>query len=93
MAVRMVHEARREYLSLSAAMDSITPKIGWVAQTLLKWVKQSEVEAGLRVGTASAETQPVKELEREVKELRRADEILKLAFAFFAHAELHRRLK
>lgn len=92
-AVRMVHEARGEYPSLWAAVESIAPKIGCVAQTLLEWVKQSEVDAGTRAGTTTAEAQRVKELEREVKELRRANEILKLASAFFAQAELDRRLK
>jgi transposase-like protein len=74
-------------------VESIAPKIGCVAQTLLEWVKQSEVDAGTRAGTTTAEAQRVKELEREVKELRRANEILKLASAFFAQAELDRRLK
>jgi len=92
-AVRMVQEARGEYPSLWAAVESIAPKIGCVAQTLLEWVKQSEVDDGTRSGTTTADAQRVKELEREVKELRRANEILKLASAFFAQAELDRRLK
>ncbi|WKB51641.1 IS3 family transposase [Eleftheria terrae] len=82
-AVRMVQEARGEYPSLWGAVESIAPKIGCVPQTLLDWVKQSEVEAGTRAGTTTAEAQRVRELEREVKELRRANEILKLASAFF----------
>ncbi len=69
-----------------AAIESIAPKIGCVPQTLLEWVKQSEVDAGARAGTTTAEHERVKELEREVKELRRANEILKLASAFFALA-------
>ena len=92
-AVRMVQEHRGQYPSLWAAIESIAPKIGCVAQTLLDWVKQSEVEAGTRSGTTSAEHDRVKALEREVKELRRANEILKLASAFFAQAEPGRRLK
>ena len=92
-AVRMVQEHRGEYPSLWAAIESIAPKIGCVPQTLLEWVKQSEVDAGARAGTTTAEHERVKELEREVKELRRANEILKLASAFFAQAELDRRLK
>jgi transposase len=92
-AVRMVQEHRGEYPSLWAAIESIAPKIGCVPQTLLEWVKQSEVDAGTRAGTTTAEHERVKELEREVKELRRANEILKLASAFFAQAELDRRLK
>jgi len=92
-AVRMVQEHRGEYPSLWAAIESIAPKIGCVPQTLLDWVKQSEVDSGQRPGVSTVETQRIKDLEREVKELRRANEILKLASAFFAQAELDRRLK
>jgi transposase-like protein len=92
-AVRMVREHRGEYPSLWAAVESIAPKIGCVSQTLLEWVKQDEVDSGERSGVTSAEAQRVRELEREVKELRRANEILKLASAFFAQAELDRRCK
>ena len=92
-AVRMVQEHRGEYPSLWAAVESIAPKIGCVPQTLLGWVQRQEVDSGVRDGTTTAENQRVKELEREVKELRRANEILKLASAFFAQAELDRRLK
>jgi transposase len=92
-AVRMVQEHRGEYPSLWAAVESIAPKIGCVPQTLLDWVKRQEVDTGVRDGVSTAEAQRVKELEREVKELRRANEILKLASAFFAQAELDRRLK
>ena len=62
-------------------------------QTLLEWVKRVEVDTGVREGVTTSEAQRVRELEREVKELRRANEILKLASAFFAQAELDRRLK
>ncbi len=92
-AVRMVREQRGEYPSLWAAVDSIAPKVGCVPQTLLQWVKRREIDAGVREGVTTSEAQRVKELEREVKELRRANEILKLASAFFAQAELDRRLK
>jgi transposase-like protein len=92
-AVRMVLEHRGEYPSLWTAVESIAPKIGCVPQTLLQWVKRHEVDSGVRDGVTTAEAQRVKELEREVKELRRANEILKLASAFFAQAELDRRLK
>ena len=92
-AVRMVQEHRGEYASLWAAIESIAPKIGCVPQTLHEWVRKQEVDTGLRDGVTTAEHQRVKELEREVKELRRANEILKLASAFFAQAELDRRLK
>ena len=92
-AVRMVQEHRGEYPSLWAAVESIAPKIGCVPQTLLEWVKRHEVDTGTREGITSDERERVKVLEREVKELRRANEILKLASAFFAQAELDRRLK
>jgi transposase-like protein len=92
-AVRMVQEHRGQYPSLWAAIESIGPKIGCVPQTLLEWVKQAEVDVGARAGTSTAEQERIKDLEREVKELRRANEILKLASAFFAQAELDRRLK
>jgi transposase-like protein len=92
-AVRMVQEHRGEYASLWAAVESLAPKIGCVPQTLLEWVKRHEVDTGARDGITTVEAQRVKELERENKELRRANEILKLASAFFAQAELDRRLK
>ncbi len=92
-AVRMVNEQRGEYPSLWTAIESIAPKICCVPQTLNEWVKRAEVDAGTREGFTTAEAQRVKELEREVKELRRANEIRKLASAFFAQAELDRRLK
>ncbi|MFM9427719.1 transposase [Variovorax sp. GrIS 2.14] len=92
-AVRMVQEHRGEYPSLWAAVESIAPKIGCVPQTLLEWVKRVEVDGGVREGITTSQAQRVKDLEREVKELRRANEILKLASAFFAQAELDRRLK
>ncbi|WP_409520560.1 IS3 family transposase [Melaminivora sp.] len=83
-AVRMVQEHRGEYPSLWAAIESIAPKIGCVPQTLHEWVKRVEVDKGVREGVTTSEAQRVKDLEREVKELRRANEILKLASAFFA---------
>ena len=92
-AVRLVQEHRGEYPSLWAAVESIAPKIGCVPSTLLDWIKQAEVDSGTRAGVTTSEAQRIKELEREVKELRRANEILKVASAFFAQAELDRRLK
>ena len=92
-AVCMVQEHRGEYPSLWAAIESIAPKIGCVPQTLNEWVKRVEVDTGVRDGVTTAETRRVKELEREVKELRRANEILKLASVFFCQAELDRKLK
>lgn len=75
------------------AVESIAPKIGCASQTLLDWVKRAEVDAGKRPGTTTAEAQRIKELERENKELRRANDILRTASAFFAQAELDRKLK
>jgi transposase-like protein len=92
-AVRMVQEHRGEYPSQWAAIESIAPKIGCVPQTLLEWVKRHEIDSGARDGITTSELQRLKELERENKELRKANEILKLASAFFAQAELDRRLK
>jgi transposase-like protein len=92
-AVRLVQEHRGEYPSLWAAIESIASKIGCSAQTLHEWVKRHEIDSGLRDGINSEERDRIKALEREVKELRRANEILKLASAFFAQAELDRRLK
>ena len=92
-AVRMVQEHRGEYPSLWAAVESMAPKIGCVSQTLLTWVKRQEIDAGVREGVTASEAQRIKELERENKELRRANEILKVASAFFAQAELDRRFK
>ncbi len=89
-AARMVQEHRAEYPSLWAV---IAPKIGCVPQTLHEWVKRAEVDAGVRDGVTTSEAQRVKELEREVNELRKVSEILKLASAFFAQAEQGRRIK
>ena len=92
-AVRLVQDHRGEYPSLWAAVESIAPKIGCVPQTLLEWVKRQEVDGGQRDGLTTNERERIKALEREVKELRRANDILKTASAFFAQAELDRRLK
>ena len=91
--VRMVYEHRGEYPSLWAAIESIAPRIGCVPQTLNEWVRKHEVETGMRGGVTSAERDRVKALEREVKELCRANEILKLGGAFFAQVALDRRFK
>ena len=92
-AVRMVREHRGEYPSLWAAIESIAPKIGYVPQTLNDWVTRDQLDSGERDGITTSEREQMKALEREVKELRKANEILKLASAFFAQAELDRRLK
>ena len=92
-AVRMVREHRVDYPSLWAAIESIAPKIGCVPQTLNEWVKRDQIDAGVMGGVTTSERERMKVLERENKELRKANEILKLASAFFAQAELGRRLK
>ena len=92
-AVRMVVEHRSEHASQWAAIESIAAKIGCTAETLRSWVRQHERDTGQREGATSADIQHIKELERENRELRKANEILKLASAFFAQAELDRRLK
>jgi transposase len=92
-AVRMVFDAKDQYPSQWTAIESISAKIGCTAETLRRWVRQGERDSGAREGPTTTEQQRVKELEREVRELRRANEILKLASAFFAQAELDRRLK
>jgi len=92
-AVRMMQEHRDGYSSLWAAIESIAPKIGCVPQTLLEWVKRAEIDSGQRDGLTTTERERLKALERENRELRRANEILRTASAFFAQAELDRKLK
>ena len=92
-AVRLVREQRSEHPSMWAVVESIARMIGCTPQTLLDWVKRDEVDRGVRDGVSTDERERIKALEREVKELRRANEILKVASAFFAQAELDRRLK
>ena len=92
-SVRMVQEQRKEYPSLWAAVESLAPKVGCTPHTLLEWVRKYEIDTGTRDGITTEERERIKALEREVKELRRANEILKLASAFFAQAELDRKLK
>jgi transposase-like protein len=92
-AVCMLQEYRGEYQSTWAAIESIALKIGCAPQTLHKWTRKHEVDTGIRAGITSTERDRIKDLERENKELRRANEILKVASAFFAQAELDRRLK
>lgn len=90
-AVRMLVEHQAEHESQWAAIGSIAAKIGCSAETLRKWVRQAERDQGARSGLTSGERDRLKELEREVRELRRANEILRKASAFFAQAELDRR--
>ena len=90
-AVRMVFEHQAEYDSQWAAMQSIAAKIGCTAETLRKWVRQAERDQGLREGLTSTDRERLKALERENRELKRANEILRKASAFFAQAELDRK--
>jgi transposase len=92
-AVRMVFEHQDEYESQWAAIGSIAEKIGCTSETLRKWVRQAERDHGRKPGLATDERERLKALERENKELRRANEILRKASAFFAQAELDRREK
>ena len=92
-AVRLVFEHEPEYDSQWAAIGSIAAKIGCTAETLRKWVRQAERDRGRRAGLSTTERDRLKELERENRELKRANEILRKASAFFAQAELDRRPK
>jgi transposase len=92
-AVRMVLEHQNEHDSQWAAITSIAEKIGCSAETLRNWVRRAERYQGRRPGLTTDERARLKELEREVFELRRANEILKKASAYFAQAELDRRAK
>ena len=92
-AVRLVFEHQDEHASQWAAIGSIAGKIGCTHETLRKWVRQAERDQGLRSGTSSSERERLKELERENRELKRANEILRKASAYFAQAELDRRAK
>ena len=89
-AVRMVEE---EYASRSAAILSISQKVGCSRDSLRIWVKQHETDTGKRDGMTTAERDRIKELERENRQLRQANEILKKASAYFAQAELDRRFR
>jgi transposase len=92
-SVRLVREHGAEYASQWEAICSIAEKIGCSPETLRKWVRQSEIDAGKRGGLTTEEQARMKALEREVRELRRANEILRKASAYFAQAELDRRPK
>lgn len=91
-AVRMVLEHEGQYDSQWAAISSVAQKLGMTPETLRQWVRRAEIDGGLRSGVSTEERARVKELEREVRELRRANEILKSAAAFFG-AELDRKQK
>ena len=92
-AVRMLLEQQDEYSSQWAAMGAIASKLGCTAETLRKWVRQSEIDQGKREGLSRNERERLKQLERENRELKQANEILRKASAYFAQAELDRRPK
>ena len=92
-AIRMVREHGAEHASQWAAIASIAGKLGCTTETLRRWVRQAERDAGERPGLMTDERQRLKELERENHELKRANEILRKASAYFAQAELDRRPK
>jgi transposase len=89
----MVREHQDDHESQWAAISSIAGKIGCSPETLRKWVRQAECDQGVRPGLTSSERERLSELERENRELRRANEILRKASAYFAQAELDRRPK
>ena len=92
-AVRLVFEHQGEHASQWAAIGSIASKIGCTPETLRKWVRRVERDQGLRSGMTSSDREQLKALERENRELKRANEILRKASAYFAQAELDRRVK
>jgi transposase len=92
-AVRLVFEHQAEYDSQWAAMNSIAGKMGCTAETLRKWVRRAERDQGMREGLTTSDRERLKALERENRELKRANEILRKASAFFAQAELDRKAK
>ena len=92
-AVRMVFDRQGEHASQAAAISSIAAKIGCAPETLRGWGRQTERDQGRRAGPTTAERERIRALEREVRELRQANEILRKASAYFAMAELDRRSK
>ena len=92
-AVRLVFEQQDTHESQYAAIVSVATKLGCTPETLRKWVRQEERNAGQRPGLTTTERDKLKELERENRELKRANEILRKASAYFAQAELDRRPK
>ena len=92
-AVRMVLEHEEEYDSQWVAIQSMSEKFGCTSETLRRWVRQAERDTGRREGRTTGERERIKELERENRELKRANEILRKASAYFAQAELDRRRK
>jgi len=92
-AVRLVFDSQKEDQSQWAAIQSIADKIGCTHETLRRWVRQQEQDQGLRAGLSSDDREALKQLKKENRELKRANEILRKASAYFAQAELDRRPK
>ena len=92
-AVRLVLTTEHEHSSRWAAIQSVAAKIGCTAETLRRWINLSEVDSGITAGVTTDQAAQMKALEREVRELKRANEILRKAAAFFAQAELDRKPK
>jgi transposase len=92
-AVRLVLDHQADYASQWEAIGSIAAKIGCTGETLRRWVRQAERDSGVRAGMTSDDRERIRALEREVRELRQANEILRKASAYFAMAELDRPLK
>ena len=92
-AVRMVLEQQTEHSSQWATIQSIASKLGCTSETLRRWVRRAERDQGIRNGMTSDDRDRLKKLERENRELKRANEILRKASAFFAQAELDRPVK
>jgi transposase len=92
-ATRMALDARRDPATAAGAIKRIADQLGIHPEALRTWVRQAEIDGGVRPGTSSDDAGRIVELEREVRELRRANEILRTSAAFFAAAELDRKIK
>ena len=92
-ATRMALDARRDPGTRTGAIKRVADQLGIHPEALRTWVRQAEIDGGLRPGTSTDDTARISELEREVRELRRANEILRTSAAFFAAAELDRKIR